>query len=174
VVSPAGKAAMVPVGFNTGPCALVSLLETSCDQPSNAPSAYPTTNCTGLVLHESANSTATEDQDVTVYETNNTCSPRRTQKIKFTCRVCNSINIKPINPHAWQKGSVFARCSGCNITHKLIDNLKLFHELNGPVFPRPAPDFDIPESLRLDESAVHEERPIDSLWLLDINPEIGF
>jgi hypothetical protein len=29
------------------------------------------------------------------------------------------------------------RCGCCNITHKLIDNLKLFHELSGPVFNTP-------------------------------------
>jgi hypothetical protein len=93
-------------------------------------------------------------------------------QIKFTCRICEGVNIKPINPHAWKTGSVFARCSGCNITHKLIDNLKLFHELNGPVFSPPVPEAIIPESLRLSSSAVHEERPIDTLWLLQINPEI--
>jgi hypothetical protein len=29
---------------------------------------------------------------------------------------------------------VFARCGGCGVTHKLVDNLRLFHELAGPVY----------------------------------------
>jgi hypothetical protein len=63
------------------------------------------------------------------YETLNTCSPRRTAKIKFTCGRCDAVSIKPINPHAWASGTVFAKCGKCGITHKLIDNLNLFHEL---------------------------------------------
>ncbi len=54
--------------------------------------------------------------------------------------------MKPINPHAWQTGSVFARCSKCNVTHKLIDNLKIFHECAGPIFP-PRLKIDLPPGL---------------------------
>lgn len=75
-----------------------------------------------------------------VFETNNTSSPRRTSKVKFSCNRCGAVNIKPVNPHAYASGSVFAKCGSCNITHKLIDNLKLFHELSGPVF-NVAPNF---------------------------------
>lgn len=41
------------------------------------------------------------------------------------------------------------RCANCEITHKLIDNLNLFHELRGPVFPAtPGPaDLDLPPGL---------------------------
>ncbi len=35
------------------------------------------------------------------------------------------MNIKPINPHAYSEGSVVAKGGSCNVTHKLIDNLKL-------------------------------------------------
>jgi hypothetical protein len=27
------------------------------------------------------------------------------------------------------------QCGGCHVFHKLVDNLKLFHELQGDVFP---------------------------------------
>lgn len=37
---------------------------------------------------------------------------------------------------------MFARCGKCHVTHKLIDNLKLFHEMSGPVFETPAPPLD--------------------------------
>jgi hypothetical protein len=88
-----------------------------------------------------------------VYETHNTCSPRRTHKIKFTCLRCGAINIKPVNPHAWNNGSVFAKCGKCDITHKLTDNLKLFHELSGPVFGPPDAqlyaDLDLPPRFKL-------------------------
>ncbi|WIA44069.1 hypothetical protein OEZ86_010429 [Tetradesmus obliquus] len=75
--------------------------------------------------------------DEAVYETFNTKHKRRTMKIKFTCKRCGATTIKPVNPHAWTSGTVFAKCGCCNITHKLIDNLKLFHELSGPVFNTP-------------------------------------
>jgi hypothetical protein len=61
-------------------------------------------------------------------------SPRRTARIRFTCRRCGATTQRPINPHAWRRGTVFATCGGCGVTHKLIDNLRLFHELSGPVF----------------------------------------
>lgn len=148
-----------------------------------------------------------------IYETVNSSSPRRTSKIKFTCGRCGATSIKPVNPHAWTAGSVFAKCGKCNITHKvggargvggrwggwvspsnpvrvrhgcllfeaaslrcwllvphpphpqLIDNLKLFHELSGPVFPAAAPANDallseqLPPSmrLRLDEADPHQQ-----------------
>lgn len=28
-----------------------------------------------------------------------------------------------------------AQCGGCDVFHKLVDNLNLFHELKGRVFP---------------------------------------
>lgn len=42
------------------------------------------------------------DQEV-VYESDNTFSPRRGHKIKFTCRRCGGVNIKPVNIHAWRE-----------------------------------------------------------------------
>lgn len=91
--------------------------------------------------------------DQPVYETFNTSSPRRTRKIQFKCLLCGAVNIKPINPHAWAEGSVFAKCGKCDITHKLKDNLKLFHELSGPVFSyvdkERYQNLDLPERFRL-------------------------
>ena len=37
--------------------------------------------------------------------------------------------MKAVNPHAWATGTVFGRCDGCQVIHKLTDNLELFHEL---------------------------------------------
>jgi hypothetical protein len=61
-------------------------------------------------------------------------SPRRTSRIRFTCRRCGATTQRAVNPHAWRRGTVFATCGGCGVTHKLVDNLRLFHELDGPVF----------------------------------------
>jgi hypothetical protein len=61
-------------------------------------------------------------------------SPRRTSRVRFTCRRCGATTQRPVNPHAWRRGTVFATCGGCGVTHKLVDNLRLFHELDGPVF----------------------------------------
>lgn len=43
--------------------------------------------------------------------------------------------MSPVNPLAWEKGSVFIRCTGCDVVHKVKDNLKIFHELAGQVYP---------------------------------------
>ncbi|KAI7835562.1 hypothetical protein COHA_010541 [Chlorella ohadii] len=56
-------------------------------------------------------------------------------QLRFTCNLCGETNDCEVNPHAWAKGSVFARCQGCTAVHKLKDNLNIFHELAGPVFP---------------------------------------
>ena len=94
-------------------------------------------------------------------------------QLRFTCNLCGEANDCEVNPHAWRKGSVFARCEvraggraaaaslhaaphvrpcdaqqprltaplavplpqGCTAVHKLRDNLNIFHELAGPVFP---------------------------------------
>lgn len=61
--------------------------------------------------------------------------PRRTRKVRFTCNLCDSSNEKWVNPQAWSSGSVFVQCDGCTVVHKLIDNLNIFSELAGPVFP---------------------------------------
>ncbi|MCO5595445.1 hypothetical protein L7F22_049487 [Adiantum nelumboides] len=62
-------------------------------------------------------------------------SPRRRMRVAFTCNVCGERTMRAINPHAYTDGTVFVQCAGCNIFHKLVDNLKLFHELKGSVFP---------------------------------------
>lgn len=74
-----------------------------------------------------------------VYEAFNSASPRRGHKVRFTCRRCGATSIRPVSLHAFRAGSVFARCGRCHVTHKLVDNLKLFHEMAGNVFEPPAP-----------------------------------
>ncbi|KAL8466832.1 hypothetical protein ACS0TY_035774 [Phlomoides rotata] len=58
-----------------------------------------------------------------------TKSPRRRMRVAFTCNVCGQRTTRAINPHAYTDGTVFVQCCGCNIFHKLVDNLNLFQEM---------------------------------------------
>ncbi|KAJ0515815.1 putative mitochondrial import protein TIM15 [Helianthus annuus] len=58
-----------------------------------------------------------------------TKSPRRRMRVAFTCNVCGQRTTRAINPHAYTDGTVFVQCCGCNVFHKLVDNLNLFHEM---------------------------------------------
>ena len=63
--------------------------------------------------------------------------------------MCGTTNLKAVNPHAWATGTVFGRCDGCQVIHKLTDNLELFHELQGSVLESSADlsGLEIPEGL---------------------------
>ncbi|KAK4434656.1 hypothetical protein Salat_0628400 [Sesamum alatum] len=83
-----------------------------------------------------------------------TKSPRRRMRVAFTCNVCGQRTTRAINPHAYTDGTVFVQCCGCNIFHKLVDNLNLFHEMkcyvNSSFNPNPNDDmgfkyFDVDE-----------------------------
>ncbi|KAL0314508.1 UNVERIFIED_CONTAM: Ornithine decarboxylase [Sesamum angustifolium] len=52
---------------------------------------------------------------------------------------------RAINPHAYTDGTVFVQCCGCNVFHKLVDNLNLFHEMKCYVNPsfNPNPNNDV-------------------------------
>ncbi|KAK6118845.1 hypothetical protein DH2020_047412 [Rehmannia glutinosa] len=73
-----------------------------------------------------------------------TKSPRRRMRVAFTCNVCGQRTTRAINPHAYTDGTVFVQCCGCNIFHKLVDNLNLFHEMkcyvNSSFNPNPNDD----------------------------------
>lgn len=56
-------------------------------------------------------------------------------RVAFTCNVCGQRTTRAINPHAYTDGTVFVQCCGCNIFHKLVDNLNLFHEMKCYVSP---------------------------------------
>ena len=63
-----------------------------------------------------------------------TRSPRRTMVVEFTCDKCEGRSRRAINPRAYSRGSIFVQCEHCLVHHKLVDNLKLFHELKGEVY----------------------------------------
>ena len=55
-------------------------------------------------------------------------SERRTSRLSFKCLRCDTKNLHAVNPHAFNYGTVFAKCRGCGVTHKIIDNLKVSSE----------------------------------------------
>lgn len=107
-------------------------------------------SCVGIIPSDTepkCESNEEEQFDSSVFETPNSgFSPRRTAKLKFKCNLCGAVNIKPVNPTAFKECTVFAQCASCNVTHKIVDNLKLFHEFKGPVFGSPS-GLDLDESL---------------------------
>ncbi|KAK3284735.1 hypothetical protein CYMTET_7629 [Cymbomonas tetramitiformis] len=61
-----------------------------------------------------------------------THSPRRTQRVQFTCNSCGETTVRSINPIALSSGTIFVQCSCCLAQHKLVDNLNIFNDLQGP------------------------------------------
>lgn len=111
---------------------------------SDVPPSYPPTDSVGIVpvnLGGAEQDTDTE-QVYTKHE-------RRTKAVRYTCKLCGTTSLKAVNPHAWTEGSVFGRCDGCGVVHKIVDNLNVFHEMKGDVFaPRiDAAKITIPGSL---------------------------
>ncbi|KAF9621741.1 hypothetical protein IFM89_027595 [Coptis chinensis] len=64
-----------------------------------------------------------------------TKSPRRRMLVAFTCKICGQRTTRAINPHAYNDGTVFVQCCGCNVFHKLVDHLNLFEEMKCYVLP---------------------------------------
>ena len=55
--------------------------------------------------------------------------------MRFTCNICGETSTKAVSPHAWASGSVFARCDGCRVIHKLVGAHVIFGAvLLGPLY----------------------------------------
>eukprot|EP00898_Chlorokybus_atmophyticus_P003574 jgi/Chlat1/4217/Chrsp27S04303 len=54
--------------------------------------------------------------------------PRRRLQVQFTCKPCGARTSRLVNPWAYKRGTVFVMCGGCNVYHKLVDNLGLVTE----------------------------------------------
>ncbi|GAX74507.1 hypothetical protein CEUSTIGMA_g1956.t1 [Chlamydomonas eustigma] len=91
-----------------------------------------------------------EGDGVDVFVSEST-SPRRTKLIGFTCLCCNARSYRPVNPMAFEEGTLVVQCGKCEVWHKIKDHLGLFHEMKGEIFKRSIAisNEDIPPSLRL-------------------------
>lgn len=85
----------------------------------------PTEKCTPSISESSSCS----NQDVKAQElTLDLSLPRRRVEVSFTCNACGFRSQRLINPHAYERGTVFVQCAGCDVYHKLVDNLSLIVE----------------------------------------------
>ncbi|KAG2442246.1 hypothetical protein HYH02_009730 [Chlamydomonas schloesseri] len=118
-----------------------------------APAPAPNSTCTGIV-HVPSTSTAEEDAEET-YQTFSS-SPRRTKMLRFTCLAdgCQAVNVKPISPESFAKGTVFAQCAKCGKWHLIKDHLKLWDQSKRTVYrrgkrmPPPLTLEEVPQALR--------------------------
>ncbi|KAK1396445.1 DNL-type domain-containing protein [Heracleum sosnowskyi] len=55
-------------------------------------------------------------------------SPRHDLAMMFTCKVCETRNMKTMCRESYEKGVVVARCGGCNNLHLIADHLGWFGE----------------------------------------------
>uniref|UniRef100_J3L1P1 DNL-type domain-containing protein n=1 Tax=Oryza brachyantha TaxID=4533 RepID=J3L1P1_ORYBR len=54
--------------------------------------------------------------------------PRRSLLVQFTCNACGERTKRLINRVAYERGTVFLQCGGCQVYHKFVDNLGLVVE----------------------------------------------
>ncbi|XP_066378820.1 uncharacterized protein [Miscanthus floridulus] len=54
--------------------------------------------------------------------------PRRSLLVQFTCNACGERTKRLINRVAYESGTVFLQCAGCQVYHKFVDNLGLVVE----------------------------------------------
>ncbi|XP_062214474.1 uncharacterized protein LOC133915352 [Phragmites australis] len=76
--------------------------------------------CSGEVSSDVAASPAEVTVDIKL--------PRRSLLVQFTCNACGERTKRLINRVAYERGTIFLQCSGCQVYHKFVDNLGLVVE----------------------------------------------
>ncbi|KAI3976848.1 hypothetical protein MKX01_008706 [Papaver californicum] len=54
--------------------------------------------------------------------------PRRSLSVQFTCNKCGESTKRLVNRVAFERGTIFVQCAGCQKHHQLVDNLGLIVE----------------------------------------------
>ncbi|XP_031479366.1 uncharacterized protein LOC116250109 [Nymphaea colorata] len=54
--------------------------------------------------------------------------PRRSLLVQFTCNACGDRTRRFVNRVAYERGTIFLQCAGCQQYHKFVDNLGLVVE----------------------------------------------
>uniref|UniRef100_A0A0D9YBG1 DNL-type domain-containing protein n=1 Tax=Oryza glumipatula TaxID=40148 RepID=A0A0D9YBG1_9ORYZ len=54
--------------------------------------------------------------------------PRRSLLVQFTCNACGERTKRLINRVAYERGTIFLQCAGCQVYHIFVDNLGLVVE----------------------------------------------
>ncbi|KAF3786334.1 DNL-type zinc finger protein [Nymphaea thermarum] len=54
--------------------------------------------------------------------------PRRSLLVQFTCNACGDRTQRFVNRVAYERGTIFLQCAGCQQYHKFVDNLGLVVE----------------------------------------------
>ncbi|XP_062204505.1 mitochondrial protein import protein ZIM17-like [Phragmites australis] len=76
--------------------------------------------CSGEVSSDAAASPTEATVDIKL--------PRRSLLVQFTCNACGERTKRLINRVAYERGTVFLQCAGCQVYHKFVDNLGLVVE----------------------------------------------
>lgn len=95
-------------------------------------------------------------RDANRQEREENAHPRRTSRVRFTCDRCRTVNVKAVNPHAWQCGAVLCRCEGCNAVHLLRDQKGVFDALRRPKRPQRGQELPVELIGRLDPSILRD------------------
>lgn len=55
-------------------------------------------------------------------------------QLRFKCLAdgCGTVNVKPINPISFNKGTAFAQCAKCGVYHLITDHLNMFNQARPP------------------------------------------
>ncbi|GLC53422.1 hypothetical protein PLESTB_000743200 [Pleodorina starrii] len=117
----------------------------------------PTSSCTGIVHVPTSSVDVDVPEETDVFQTSST-SPRRTKMLRFTCLAngCRAVNVKPISPEAFARGTVFAQCARCAKWHLIRDHLQLWDQTRRTIYrngkrvtpPPPLTLEEVPEALR--------------------------